>query len=187
MNTLLRPPAAVFLLLVCAFAPRARGEVVDSSASGFTVRNRVRIAATPEAVYDRVVRDVGGWWNPAHTFSGDALNLSIDDKAGGCFCEKLKGGGSVRHMTVVYANPGKILRLEGGLGPLQSMGVAGVLTWTLTPDAGGTVLELTYCVGGYTPGGLQRISSMADRMLNEQVGRLKNLIEMGDPSGGGKK
>jgi hypothetical protein len=57
-----------------------------------------------------------------HTFSGDAHNLSIDDKATGCFCEKLASGGGVRHMEVVCADPGKKLVLSGALGPLQGGG-----------------------------------------------------------------
>jgi hypothetical protein len=53
------------------------------------------------------------WWNPTHTFSSDAHNLSIDDKAMGCFCEKLASGGSVHHLEVVYADPGQKLVFSG--------------------------------------------------------------------------
>jgi len=75
-----------------------RAEVKDSSAIGFTIQDTVIIAANPNDVYHSLVADVGRWWNSAHTFSGDANNLSIEDKAGGCFCEKLENGGSVRHL-----------------------------------------------------------------------------------------
>ena len=40
--------------------------------------------------------------------------------AGGCFCERLKDGGSVQLLQVVYAAPGEGLRLRGALGPLQT-------------------------------------------------------------------
>ena len=73
----------------------AHADVLDSAANGFTVKTTLTIQATPEDVYKRLVHDVGEWWNPQHTFSGDAHNLSIDDKADGCFCEKLANGGSV--------------------------------------------------------------------------------------------
>jgi uncharacterized protein YndB with AHSA1/START domain len=169
---------AVFCL--CFFVRlTAYGEVIDSSAAGFTVRNVIQIAVPPEAVYDRLVHDVGHWWSPDHTFSGDALNLSIDARANGCFCEKLNNGGSVRHMIVLYADPGKVLRLEGALGPLQSMGVTGSMTWTFSKSGNGTKLDVTYSVGGYSPRGLQKISTAVDFVLNEQIGRLKNLIETG--------
>jgi hypothetical protein len=57
---------------------------------------------------------------PSHTFSGNAHNLSIEEKAMGCFCEKLPDGGGVSHMEVVYFAPGKTLRLSGALGPLNT-------------------------------------------------------------------
>jgi hypothetical protein len=55
-------------------------------------------------------------------------------------------------MTVVYADPGKLLRLTGGLGPLQNLAVTGVMTWKLTEAGGKTTIEMSYKVGGYMPG-----------------------------------
>src|ERR1700734_3347887 len=77
--------------------------VADSAANGFTVKLELNIQAPPQQVYGSLVHNVGDWWNSMHTFSGDAHNLSIDDKAMGCFCEKLADGGSVRHLEVVNA------------------------------------------------------------------------------------
>ena len=51
--------------------------------------------------FDALTDDVGRWWNPEHSYSGVAANFSIDARAGGCFCERLKDG-SVAHMTVVF-------------------------------------------------------------------------------------
>ncbi|HTY59795.1 MAG TPA: ATPase [Bacteroidota bacterium] len=179
--------APTLLVLTFCIPNGSSAEVIDSSAIGFTVKNTVEIASSPADVYNRVVHDVGGWWNPAHTYSGDAHNLSIDGIGGGCFCEKLSGGGSVRHMTVIYAAPGKVLRMDGALGPLQPMAVTGTMTLSFTGSGTGTKLELTYTVGGYTPHGLQRIAPAADRMLGEQIGRLKSYIETGNPAQGEKK
>jgi uncharacterized protein YndB with AHSA1/START domain len=179
MRLLLRFTPAIVLPALVLVRTSSYAEVTDSSAIGFTVRQVVQIAAAPEAVYDRVVNDVAHWWNPDHTFSGDASNLSIEGKADGCFCEKLPHGGSVRHMTVVFASPGKLLRLDGAIGPMQSMAVTGSMTWTFTGSGPGTKLELTYSVGGYSPHGLQMIAIASDSVLKEQVGRLKSLIETG--------
>jgi hypothetical protein len=85
----------------------------------------------------------------------------------------------VRHLTVVYADPGKILRLVGGLGPMQNMGVAGALTFALAEKEGKSTLVLTYIVGGYNPDGLTKWASTADVVLLEQVTRLKRFIEAG--------
>jgi uncharacterized protein YndB with AHSA1/START domain len=170
---------AIPLFVFCPLTLRA--QVVDSAAHGFTVKNVVSVLAPPEKVYQQLVMNVGKWWNSAHSWSGDAHNLFIDDKAGGCFCEKLKGGGSAQHMTVVFADRGKTLRMVGALGPLQSMGVAGSMTWALTKSENGTKVELTYTVGGYLPGGLASLSVPVDNVLREQLLRLKKFTETGKP------
>ena len=64
----------------------AAAEVADSAAGGFTVKSTLTIKAAPEEVYRRLIR-IGDWWNAEHTYSGDSHNLSIEEKAGGCFCE----------------------------------------------------------------------------------------------------
>jgi len=164
-----------------ALAPRwAMPAVVDASASGFTVRTTIAIRAAPQDVYRRLVRNVGDWWNPSHTFSGNAHNLSIEEKVAGCFCEKLPDGGGVRHMEVVYFAPGKTLRLSGALGPLQSMAVAGSMTIELSAAEGGTKLEVTYAVAGYLAAGMNTWAAPVDGVVEEQFTRLKNYIETGD-------
>ena len=91
---------ALNLALLC-IATAARGEVVDKTASGFLSVHEVTVTAPPASVYAAFVSDVGRWWNPEHTYSNDAANLSIDARPGGCFCERLANGGGVQHMSVV--------------------------------------------------------------------------------------
>ena len=110
------------LIPVLAAAGPAAAEVKSVTANGFEVASTATIAAPPDRVY-AALGEVGRWWSPSHTFSRDAANLSMELRAGGCFCERLKDGGSVQHMRVVYAAPGAGLRLRGGLGPLQVEGV----------------------------------------------------------------
>ena len=107
--------------------------------------------------------------------------MTIDGRAAGCFCEKLSGGGSVQHMTVLLVEPGKTLRMSGGLGPLQETPVSGVLTLTFTEASGGTRLDMTYTVGGYAKGGLAGLATVVDQVLAVQVTRLKRLVETGKP------
>jgi hypothetical protein len=177
LSVVLFIPALIFLIPPSI----ARCEVIDSTAYGFTIRGIVTINADSNAVYRHLVKDVNKWWDPDHTFSGYSKNLSIDAKANGCFCEKLDNGGSVRHMEVVYAKPGKMLRMAGALGPLQSLGVTGSLTFLLYKTGNGTNIEMAYAVGGYYPGGLQQWASPVDRVLQLQLNRLKNYIETGMP------
>ena len=173
----------LFLFFFSALTPFAvKADIVDSSAAGFTVRKTITIAkSSPMEVYRHLVDDVGKWWNSAHTYSRSAANLSIEDKAGGAFREKLADGGSVQHMTIVYAEPGKALRMTGGLGPLQGLAVNGSMTWSLSQTAGGTKLEVEYTVGGYRPGGMGSWAAPVDKVLSEQVTRLKHFIEYGKP------
>jgi hypothetical protein len=178
LRTTIHSKIIVMLVLLLAGQSPLRAEVKDSSAVGFTIQDSVIIAAKPNDVYHSLVAEVGWWWDSAHTFSGDASNLSIDDRAGGCFCEKLENGGSVRHLEVVFAEPGKTLRMIGGLGPLQAMAVTGSMTWSLSKTDTSTNVKMTYSVGGYRPGGLQKMAPLVDRVLYEQLKRLKEYIEI---------
>ena len=162
---------------VCAIA-----EVADSAANGFTIKSTVNMQAVPADVYQAILQ-VGDWWDPAHTFSGDARNLSIDAKAMGCWCEKMPAGGAVRHMEVLTVMPGKTLVFSGGIGPLQSLGVAGSMKFQLTAAEGGTKLDFSYAVGGYLAAGLNTLAPIVDRVLGEQLARLKGYVERGRAAG----
>jgi Polyketide cyclase / dehydrase and lipid transport len=177
----MRSQISLFAALAALFAASAGAEVVDSAANGFTVRTTIPIQATPDAVYRRLLQ-VGEWWNSAHSFSGDAKNLSIEEKPGGCFCEKLPNGGAARHMEVAMFAPGKSLVMTGGLGPLLALGATGALSIQLTPADGGTKLQATYVVTGYYAKGLNTIAPPVDGVLAEQFTRLKNLVEQGQPT-----
>ena len=179
----MRSPIAAVSLLCALLAVPLRGEVVESTAAGFSVRNVATINASPAQIYAALTDHVAGWWDPAHTFSHDARNLSLDAKPGGCFCERLPDGGGVEHMRVVYASPGKQLRLSGAIGPLQEAGLAGTMTWTLSQAGGGTAVELIYTVGGFRVGGFRDIPTVVDGVLRGQLARLKAFAETGRPGG----
>lgn len=172
---------AAGLALVMVSPTCIPAEVVSAAADGFSVRDSLEISASPQQVYDAVVNATKSWWSSAHTFSGSSKNLSMDAVAGGCFCERWNGKAEVRHMTVVYADPGKTLRLSGGLGPLQSMGVAGSLTFEFVREESKTRLVMTYNVGGYSPDGLNKLAPIVDSVLLEQITRLKRFVETGSP------
>src|SRR5262249_39552439 len=125
-----------------AVAAAASAEVVDVGDNGFAVRDSATVAADA-ARASAAPLDGREWWAPPHTYSGDAANLSLDPRPQGCWCEKVGGKPAVVHLTVLFAQPGKLLRLSGGLGPLQAMAVTGTMTWTLTPAGNGTAVELS--------------------------------------------
>jgi len=158
-----------------------QAEVTDKAATGFTSVHQLTINATPTEVYAALTERISHWWDAAHSYSGAAANFSMDARAGGCFCEQLPGGGSVEHMRVVFADTGRMLRLKGGLGPLQSMGVAGAMSFTLSEADGGTRLGYRYVVGGHHEGGLDTLAEPVDRVQLGQLQRLKRYLETGNP------
>lgn len=157
----------------------APAAVVDSAPGGFTVRHVVEVSAASWSAYQTLTDRISVWWDPEHTFSGRSTNLTLDARPGGCFCEQLPTGGGVRHMTVVYADQGKLLRLTGAIGPLQELAVSATMTWAFTQSGNRTAITLTYAVGGYGPGGLQALAPAVDAVLGAQLARLKRLIDTG--------
>jgi hypothetical protein len=175
--------AALVLTLSLGFtlAALSRAEVRDTRENGFVIEATVMAEATPAEVYRRLI-DVAGWWDPKHTWSGSARNLKLEAKAGGCFCEKLSDGGSVQHGRVIFARPGKLLRLDAALGPLQDMAVTGVLSFELAPDGPGTRIHMTYRVAGVLTMESAKLAPLVDQVMGIQLGRLR-LFAGGAPAG----
>jgi len=155
----------------------AAAEVTASSDAGFVSRNVAEVSAAPDEVW-QVMLQPGRWWNGEHTYSGDARNLSIAAVPGGCFCESIPAtgtgglGGAIEHMRVVYVAPNALLRLSGGLGPLQSEAVTAVLTMTLEPAGDGTRISWEFVVGGYMRPSMRELAPVVDGVIGEQLTRL---------------
>ena len=166
----------LFVLLVVMLARtwRTAAEVAVKGPTGFVVQQRVDVPVSPQRAYDAFTR-IGDWWSGAHSFSGDAKNITLDVRPGGCWCEALPQGGFVKHMELVHAAPGTRLVFSGGLGPLQSMGVAGAMTITFAPgaSANSTRVTLRYDVGGRDDKGFADIAGPVDAVLAEQMTRYR--------------
>lgn len=165
-------------LAAALLAGSCQADVADKQANGFSLDEKYQIKAAPEKVYAAMI-DPSRWWNSAHTFSGDAKNMTFDARAGGCWCETLPNGGGVVHMTVVNIVPGKLVRMRGALGPFQSTAMEGAMNVTFTPKDGGTALEVSYNLGGYVNGGFDALATTADGVIKLQFYRLKQLVETG--------
>jgi len=162
-----------FLACLCV-ASQVRAEVRETRDNAFTIESTVTTSAAPGEVY-RVLGTVSEWWDPEHTWSGSAKNLSLQLQAGGCFCEQLADGGSIQHGRVIYAQPGVIVRLDTPLGPLQDMPVTGVLTFNLAPEGAGTRVTMTYRVAGAFTMESAKLAPIVDQVMGVQLGRLKAL------------
>ena len=176
-----RLAAVALMALVAAPVSMAQAEVVTQSSAGFVIKLSADTTATQSDAWKALITP-SKWWSGEHTYTGDASNLWLDAQATGCFCEKLpkpadapaeQRMGSVEHMHVVYADPQRgVLRMVGGLGPLQGEALHGTLTITLKPIEGGTRIEWDYVVGGYMRMSPEQIAPLVDKVLGEQLTRL---------------
>lgn len=172
-----RMMAALTMGILSLAAAPVRAEVKAADANGMIVSQVITIAAPAEKVYAALLTP-GRWWDKAHSWSGDAANMTLEPKAGGCFCETIPAsGGGAEHARVVRIVPNRLIVLNGALGPFQSMGVTGALSWTLKPVAGGTEFTQTYAIGGYVPGGGQGMAPAVDGVMAGQAARLKAFVE----------
>lgn len=162
----------VGLAAAVAASGAASAEVTAKAPDGFVIHITSVMKMDRDAAWARLV-DVGTWWNPAHSYSGEASALTLDAKAGGCWCE-IWNGGEVEHGRVVFVKPRDVLRANAALGPLQGMGVSATLTFQLTDgaEAGTTKMTVDYKVSGSSASGLDAVAAPVDGVLVEQVARL---------------
>ena len=160
-------PIAVSILALATQAWAGTSQVTSES---FLSTFHQDVDATPDQAWQALI-DIAGWWSSSHTYSGDAANLSLEPAAGGCWCERWSDN-SVQHARVLAAMPGKLLRLNGALGPLQAMGATGILSFRLSPRPGGSTLDVAYVVRATPDAALDKVALAVDQVLDEQVKRL---------------
>lgn len=180
--------AIVASALALSLTAPAQAEVTHATDHGFAVLHVVKINAPPEKVWGTLIAPQS-FWNGSHSWSGDAANMYLDPQAGGCFCEKIPvkaadGGSlnSVEHMRVIYSERPRVLRMTGGLGPLQSEGVIGTLNIAMEADGTATKISMSYVVGGFMRMKPQDIAPAVDAVIGEQLLRLKARAEGRDPA-----
>ena len=147
-------------------------EVVSASTNGFEVRETVNLVVPPEIAWTSF-GNVRAWWNPEHTYSGKAENLSLNLALGGCFCERFPKGGGIEHLRVTYIDPGKRVLLTGALGPLLYEATAGVMDVQVKSTAGGSQLTLDFRAAGFANGGADKLAPLVDQVLSEQLKRYR--------------
>lgn len=161
--------AAALAAGACTFS--ANAEVKETTPSGFTIENSQVVSVDAATAWKALVEDVDLWWPKDHTWWGKDSTLRIEPRAGGCFCESA-GERQALHMTVTFVDPGSLMRMTGGLGPLQGMGLHGAMEWRLQPAEGGTKITLWYRAGGYTPDDLSKFVKVIDQVQALQLGGL---------------
>lgn len=169
-------PAIAMVAIVVAVSAllvtrEAGAEVQVASPDGFIVENEETVPVEPPLAWESLIEDVDLWWPKDHTWWGESSTLSIDPRAGGCFCE-ISGDRQAQHLMVTHVDPPTLLRLTGGLGPLQAKGLHGALEWRLEPVPEGSRITLRYQVGGFTPEDLSEFAPVVDRVQALQLGGL---------------
>ncbi|MDH7453925.1 SRPBCC domain-containing protein [Luteimonas composti] len=176
----------VSALGLAVLSPAARAEVLDAAPAGFTVENSGVVPVDAGAAWAALVGQVDAWWPKDHSWWGAEGRLSIEPRVGGCFCE-VAGDRQAEHLRVVFVDPGRRLRMSGGLGPLQGMGLDGILEFRLEPadsgDGAATRITLHYRVGGYSPDDIGQFAPVVDRVQAAQLGGL--LAHLGADDGDG--
>lgn len=172
-------PRFLLAASLAALALPCAAELEKVTPSGYLVTIKAPVKAAPRATFI-AIQQVGKWWSGDHTYSGHAGHMTLEFRAGGCFCERWNNN-SIEHARVLYVERDKALRLQGGLGPLQEMGVTGIMDFRLAARGDETTLALTYRVRGSADDALDKTAAAVDRVLAEQVTRLVRYVETGSP------
>lgn len=167
------------LAALAALAAPAAARVESAGPDGFVSVNSALVPVAPAALWAALV-NWGGWWDPAHSYSGKPGQMQLDLKPGGLLHEQWPGG-SVAHAVVVNALPPALLRLNGGFGPLQALPVNAVLEFGLKAEAGSTRLTMTYRVGGPATSKLDVLAGPVDSVMSAGFARLVAFATTGKP------
>ena len=157
-------------------ATPASAEVVERSADHFVLRYAVALEASPADFID-ALEHIGEWWNPAHTYSGEARNLHLALDVGTCVCEAMPDGSTFEHGWVDEYDPETGVVIDAPLGPLK--GKTTLSNWTVgwTGANRGTELVMSYVVRGP---GVGAWADGVDGVMRDQFNRLVRFVEYGE-------
>ncbi len=159
--------------------PNSYAEVISSDNHGFTIELSRIVNVSKTKAYQQFI-NVNEWWNSDHTWFGSAQSMYIEPLVGGCFCEK-NGEKQALHMTISYVDPDNEMRMVGGLGPLQMLGITGGMSWKFESTTNGnsqnvnqqqTKITFRYQVTGYMSEGLDTLSPIVDKVQSLQLDNL---------------
>ena len=168
----------LFLAVALSIATPASAVVVGADSHGFELRHTLDLPIAPVQAL-AAFGQVGSWWSKDHTYSGDATRLSLQLRPGGCWCERLDGGGGVEHLRVAYYQPGERVVLTGGLGPLLFEGTSGVMDVRATKTKTGSQLVINYRVAGFARANGTEMALGVDQVLRQQTERLRAFASKG--------
>lgn len=164
----------IALALGCLATPAA-AEVVSKSANAFTLRFAVGLETTPEDVIV-TVGDLPKWWDPAHTYTGAAANLSLALEEAGCWCERLADGSIFEHAMVTAVEPQRVA-MNAALGPLHDTATRSDLTFAVGPENRGWLVSMDFVVEGP---GVGAYAEAVDGVMSGAWDRFIRYVEYGE-------
>jgi len=167
--------AAVAGIVLLSAAPAA-AEVVERHADGFTLRFEMSMATTPEDLLGSL-GEVGKSWDGAHSYSGDAANMTLIMEPGGCFCEALTNGTTFEHGRVVSISPSTGVLLNAPLGPLKATATKADLAFGWASANRDWTVVMTFVVEGP---GLGALADPVDGVMGGAFARYVRFVEYGE-------
>lgn len=140
------------LAVAVVTASPAAAEIISRSENAFTLRFEGETRLGPDGVAD-AFSQVQQWWDPAHSYTGEAANLSLDLVPGGCWCEAMPDGSRFDHGRVEAVALGEV-RLHAPFGPLRTMATRAELVVTYALVDGVVRPSWTFIVEGRGVGAL---------------------------------
>ncbi|WP_265564164.1 SRPBCC family protein [Sphingomicrobium arenosum] len=144
----------------------AHADVINTTTNSFHLRHEIPLVVPAARAFDLLTRP-GAWWNGSHSYSGDAANMRLELRPGGCFCE-IWDGGAVEHLRVAAVTPGEQIVMTGGLGPLLYAPATGTMIWKVEDGGTGAILTIDYKVTGFAESDAADWASRVDAVLAEQ-------------------
>lgn len=145
-------PILATLAVAIVTASPAAAEIISRSENAFTLRFEGETRLGPDGVAD-AFSQVQQWWDPAHSYTGEAANLSLDLVPGGCWCEAMPDGSRFDHGRVEAVALGEV-RLHAPFGPLRTMATRAELVVTYALVDGVVRPSWTFIVEGPGVGAL---------------------------------
>ena len=137
---------APLAVLLTNRATAVSADVRQLSVGGFAFEQEVVVPGSPETIYDAATGDISGWWD--HTFSESPMRLYIDARPGGGFWEIFDASGDgAKHATVIYAERGVRLRMDGPLG-FSGQAIQIVISYDFEAMGDSTKLKVTVNAAG---------------------------------------
>lgn len=159
----------VMALLLGVLASPAAAEVESVDANGFVVAISREAQLPPHQLWAQL-QNPAAWWSDAHTWSGDADNMRMDARVGGCWCERV-GEGEVEHGRIIRIDAGRAIIMAADLGPLSGAAVSARLRWSVDSSR----VTMRYAVFGRLPMPADQLAPLVDQVLTQQLERLAAL------------